>query len=158
MMGYKILLFVYMSILISGCAPDLVVATLEASGPASVNTQGDVEVPVRVIIKNQGNAAADIFKTAIEYTGPKGICIVPFNVQGQKNPWYPYTNASLPSGGEAVFSGKVILNPSKASGIVIALKAIADSCSGDDSMPDYCRVKESSERNNGSKPIPIIMP
>jgi hypothetical protein len=38
------------------------------------------------------------------------------------------------------------------------LKAIADSCSGDEFMPDYCRVEESNETNNESTPISIALP
>lgn len=55
------------------------------------------------------------------------------------------------------FKGKVIL-PSSWRGETISLNAIADSCSGDEFMEDYCRVKESNEENNKSNTLTVQAP
>jgi len=155
------LLIVCMGLLLSGCTPDLVVTTLETTALPTVNADNSVEVPIRVVVKNQGNASADIFKVATEYTGglidPTRTFVVAFNVPSQSDFWYPYTSGSLAAGGTAIFEGNVIFNPSE-HGVTVSLKATADSCSGDEFMPAYCRVEESNEGNNESAPISVPLP
>lgn len=157
------LLIVCMGLLLSGCVgkPDLVVTTLETTGPPTVNAENSVEVPIRVVVKNQGNAAADVFKVAIEFTGgavdPSRTFVVAFTVPGQTDIWYPHTGSSLAAGSTVTFAGKVTFNPAE-HGVTISLKATADSCSGDEFMPAYCRVKESDEGNNESAWISVSLP
>lgn len=150
-----------MVILLSGCSPDLVVTRLEATGSPTVNPQNSVEVPIRVVVKNQGNKSAGIFKVATEFTGspvdPTRSFVVAFTVTGQGSIWYPFTTGSLAAGSTVDFSGKVTFHPSN-HGVTVSLKAIADSCSGDEFMPSYCRVKESNENNNVSTPISLALP
>ena len=136
--------------------PDLVVITFKGSGPVEY-VSGRYEVPVRAIIRNQGGLKADIFKIATEYTGSSGTFVAPFTVEGQTSVWYPYTSAPLVPGGDVTFVGKVIL-PDSLAGQAFSLNAIADSCSGDEFMPDYCRVPESNEGNNVSYPIVLQLP
>jgi len=152
-------LIVCMALLMSGCVgkPDLVVTTLETTGAATVNSEGSVEVPIRVVVRNQGNAAADIFKVATDYTGPDGTYVVAFTVPGQSSMWYPYTSTSLAAGSDVTFAGKVTFHPD-VHGVTVSLKATADSCSGDEFMPDYCRVEESNEGNNESAAISVSLP
>jgi len=138
-------------------SPDLVVTTLEQTGDPTVNDDEAVEVPIRVIVKNQGTASAGIFKVATEYTGPDGTFVVAFTVPGQSSVWYPFTNTSLASGATVTFAGKVTFYYT-VHNVTVSLKAIADSCSGDEFMPDYCRVEESNETNNESTPISIALP
>jgi len=143
-----------------GGLPDLVVTTLEQTGDPTVNAENQVEVPIRVVVKNQGTVSAGIFKVATEYTEPRpggGTYVVAFTVPGQSSIWYPFTKVSLASGATKTFAGKVTFHPS-VHNVTVSLKAIADSCSGDEFMPDYCRVKESNETNNESAPIPLTLP
>lgn len=155
------LLIVCMVLLLSGCNPDLVVTTLETTGSPTVNADNSVEVPIRVVVKNQGNASADIFKVATEYTGgvidPTRTFVVAFTVPSQTDFWYPRTSSSLGAGSTVTFAGKVIFNPGE-HGVTVSLKATADSCSGDEFMPAYCRVEESNEGNNESTAIPVSLP
>jgi len=147
-------------LLVLGCKggkPDLVATTLVITGSASVTTEGNVEVPIRVVVKNQGKAAADIFKVATEYTGSRGTFVVAFTVPGESDIWYPFTDASLPPGGQVTYDGKVTFL-SSGGGETVSLKATADSCNGDEFMPDYCRVEESNEGNNDSTSISIPLP
>lgn len=146
---------------LSGCAADLVVTKLQTMGSPTVNAENSVEVPIQVVVKNQGGAAADVFKVATEYTGgtldPTRTFVVAFTVPGQTDIWYPRTNSPLAAGGTVAFLGKVTFHPSQ-HGVTVSLKATADSCSGDEFMPDYCRVQESNEGNNESTPISVSLP
>jgi hypothetical protein len=137
--------------------PDLVVTTLEMTGPATINPEGGVEVPILVVIKNQGGAEADVFKISTEYTGPSGTFLVPFTVPGQGDIWYASTSAPLGPGMDVTFAGNVTFQ-SALQGQTISLKAMADSCAGDEFMRDFCRVEESNEDNNESTPISVSLP
>ena len=151
------------SIILSGCPgpgpgkPDLIVKSLETTGSPTVNADNSVEVPIRVVVENQGTPAAGIFKTATEYTGPQGTFVVAFTVEGQSEFWYPYTSSPLAPGSDVTFNGKVTFKPS-VHGVTVSLNAIADSCSGDEFMPEHCRVEESNEDNNKSSAISLSLP
>jgi subtilase family serine protease len=147
-----------MSLLLAGCKPDLVITTFQTTGSAIVNPQGSVEVPIRVVVKNQGTGNAGIFKVATHYTDPGGSTyVVAFTVPGQSSIWYPYTSAPLAAGSDVTFAGKVTFHPA-VHGVTVYLKGTADSCSGDEFMPNYCRVQESNEGNNESTPIQVSLP
>jgi hypothetical protein len=152
-------LLVLVSLAIGSCggSPDLVITALEATGSPTVNAENSVEVPIRVVVKNQGSASAGGSKVATEYTGSGGTFVVAFTVPGQADIWYPHTSAGVPAGGEETFSGVVTFHPSL-HGETVNLKAVADSCSGDEFMPEYCRVEESNEGNNESSAISISLP
>ena len=137
--------------------PDLVVSSLQISGPGKFNTQGGFEVPIQVVVENQGETAGGNFKLSTEYSGPNGTFVVPFTVPGENDIWYPFINTSLPAGGRTTLNGKVTINPS-AQGYTVSLRVIADSCSGDENMPGYCRVEENNEGNNASEQWEISVP
>ena len=160
---------VCIGLLLSGCVadgngngdgngqPDLVVTTLETTGTPTVNLEDSAVVPIRVVIKNQGDAAADIFKVSTAYTGTNGPYAVAFTVPGQSNIWYPYTSEPLAAGDDVTFSGNLTFH-SSVHGVTVNITAMADSCSGDEFMPDYCRVEESDEDNNESSAISVSLP
>lgn len=128
--------------------PDLITARVRRTGSPTVNVSGSVEVPVRVRVKNRGNTAAGIFKVHVQYTSPTGgPYVVAFTVPGQSSIWYPFTSGPLAPGDIVAFDGKLTFHPS-VRGVEVTLWAYADSCSGDEFMPDYCRVLESREDNN----------
>lgn len=143
----------------AGCngKPDLIVTGISLNGSAIINSQGSVELPIKVTVKNQGSGSAGIFKISVEYTSPQGTYVVAFSVPGQSNIWYPYTTASLAGGASISFAGKLIFHPA-VRGVSVTLRATADSCSGDEFMPDYCRVDESNETNNISAPLSTVLP
>lgn len=141
-----------------GCASaDLVVTSWQSTGAPTINSQNSVEVPVRAVVRNQGGAAANLFKVAAEYTGSQGKFVVAFTVPGQSDFWYPHTTMSLAVGSDATFDGKLTFHPAL-HGETVSLMATADSCSGDEFMPDYCRVNESDEGNNASTAISVTLP
>jgi Abnormal spindle-like microcephaly-assoc'd, ASPM-SPD-2-Hydin len=137
--------------------PDLGVDSLTSMGKPTVNPQGSVEVPIQVVVRNHGNTAAGIFKVATEYTSPQRTFAVAFTVPGQDSLWYPFTKAPLAARSSVTFTGKVTFHPSVRKVIVI-LRAIADSCRGDEFMPGFCRVNESDEGNNTSVPLTLSLP
>lgn len=158
MRKYLLSLVIVITVGLTGCIkPDLIVTTLEKTGVATINAQNSVEVPIRVVVKNKGDADAKIFKTATHYTGSAGKYVVAFTVPGQSNSWYPYSNSPLEPGSEVTHNGKVTFHPS-VHGETVSLTATADSCSGDESMPEHCRVKESDEANNESSAISVSLP
>jgi hypothetical protein len=130
--------------------PDLVITGFEVTGPARLNQNSEVLLPVAVVIQNQGSAQAERFKVSIEYSDPKGTFGAPFTVPKQTDLFYPSTDGPLAAGGTVSFSGFVTL-PARNQGQTISLAALVDSCSGDEFMPRFCRVEESSEENNRSK-------
>lgn len=128
---------------------DLIVEDFAVIGPAK-KVGNNVELPVRVRVKNQGIAPAGIFKVSVHYTNSAGNeFVVAFTVPGQSSPWYPFTSAALPPNGDILFVGKLV-SPYWRDGERLRLRAIADSCSGDELMPEYCRVEECDETNNSS--------
>lgn len=161
MQRYKLLFLMGTLILIlSGCVPpvempDLIVTDFETTGAPFFRQDQGVSVPVRVTVKNQGNANAGIFKVSLHYTGSQGTFAVAFQVEGQDNLWYPYTSANLSPGNEVTFEGNALFIHGNET---VSLWALADSCSGDEFMPDYCRVDESNETNNESDAIAVILP
>lgn len=146
--------------------PDLVVVSLEANGPVGMNENGQAEAPILVIVRNQGQMPAAVFKVAAEYSdgviSPGSTFVVPFTAQptADVDPaggYYPFTRQALPPAGEVTFTGQVSFNPAERD-VTVSLRVIADSCSGEESTPDYCRVAESNETNNLSAPISLKLP
>lgn len=153
------ILIVIMGLALLGCdpvsKPDLVVPTLQATGPATINAEGRVILPIRVVVGNQGDAAAGRFKVAAEYTRSAGTFAVAFTVPGH-DIWYPYVS-SLAAAGARELRGSLTFHPA-ARGETVLLRVIADSCSGDEFMPTYCRVDESNESNNASRTVSVSLP
>ncbi|MDJ0617346.1 MAG: CAP domain-containing protein [Calothrix sp. MO_192.B10] len=134
-------------------AADLIVRQVTTGSPRIRGNQ--VEVPIRVIVQNIGNQTAGIFKVSTEYTSRRGTYAVPFTTGD--NIWYPYTERPLAPGRSIPFDGTVTFHPS-VKGQRVSLRAIADSCSGDEFMPPHCRVRESDENNNKSANITLSLP
>lgn len=126
-------------------APDLIVEQFARNGEIS-ERDGRFYVPVTVKVKNQGNKAATSFKLAVDYWRNGQQYAAPFSVSGQSSLWYPFA-PSLASGKSISFQGNVIIRiDAGAEGTIF--KVEADSCSGDELMPEFCRIKENDEGNN----------
>ncbi|HOY19240.1 MAG TPA: hypothetical protein PLC89_18170 [Haliscomenobacter sp.] len=137
--------------------PDLIVTNFVQTGASFNSPNGTVQVPVTVTVKNVGQAPAAIFKVGIDYQHPNGqIYPVMFTVSGQSNAYYPFTNSPLAAGAVLTYQGVLVFS-ANLRGNTLSAKAIADSCSGDEFMESYCRVKESSETNNSSTAINIVL-
>jgi hypothetical protein len=162
------LALVGISFLVASCAstpdrssgqPDLVVTRLEKTGLPTVNGEGQVEVPLRVVVKNQGTGAAEVFKTALEYQyhhhhGPYSVA---FTTSGQEDRVYAWTERPLAAERKVTFSGKAVF-PAAVRDVPITLHAMADSCRRETAMSSECRVPESNEDNNYSEPLILSLP
>lgn len=134
--------------------PDLVVAAISTSGAPTV-VGSNVEVPLTVVVKNQGSAAAGAFKVSVDFSRAGAAPLaVAFSVPGQ-DLWYPKATG-LNGGSSVTFTGKLLFLNS-VHGAVSTI-AMADSCSGDEFMPEHCRVKESNEANNRSTAVSVTLP
>jgi hypothetical protein len=131
--------------------PDLRVTQVTAGTPEIEDNGREADVPLTVTIKNFGGSTSSEFKISTDVkVGDDGTFVKPFTVPGQGDIWYPRQNG-LGAGEEATFSGSLYVgNPSGSSlyGQKAIITAKVDSCSGDEFMPEYCRVKESNEANN----------
>ena len=137
--------------------PDLVITSFRVTGPATV-VNGSVELPVEVVVKNQGDGQAPIFKVGVEFTRPgAGPFAVSFRVPGEASIWYPSTNGPLAGGKSVSFAGSLTFTAGSR-GRRVRIRATADSCSGDEFMADFCRVRENNEANNRSAVVSIALP
>jgi hypothetical protein len=136
--------------------PDLVIASVSQIGDLQGSENGPVEVPVEVVVINQGSGTAESqFKIEINYSSESGSGLAPFTVEGQGF-WYPFIEGLAP--GEFASVSGIVTLPDDVQGYWTTVWAIADSCSGDEFMPSYCRVEEGNEENNGGGSIDIEIP
>lgn len=131
------------------------VASLKLTGVSTPGDQG-IEVPVVVVVSNIGRGTAAPFKVSLSFSTALGVSGVAFRVPGQSNPFYPFTRGPLGPGDSASFEGVAVFD-SSLSGQTVTLWAVADSCLGDELMPAYCRVDETSERNNQSERVEFVL-
>jgi hypothetical protein len=136
--------------------PDLRVTQVTAGTPTFEEDGSVANVPLTVTVKNFGGATDKAFKTSVDVIVGSGQRYVrPFTVPGQSEMWYPW-QSGLGSGEEVTFSGNLQIGiPSGDSlyGQSATIIALADSCSGDEFMPSYCRVEESLENNNENEAV-----
>jgi hypothetical protein len=140
--------------------PDLVVVSLDAISAANINKRGFIQLPVRVVVQNQGGAAADPFKVSTSYTTPSGgreAFLVSFTVPGQGDVWFPSTRDPLAGGRTVTFEGIVTFAP-ELQDERVTLIALADSCAGEEFTPAHCRVEEGDEDNNASARLSVKLP
>lgn len=129
--------------------PDLTV-TAAATGAPSFISASEANLPLTVTITNLGDATGTRFKLSVDVIDSSGRFVKPFTVPGQTDRWYPW-KTGLARGATYSFRGTLYIGiPGGPSlhGQRITLIPRVDSCSGDEFMPDYCRVRESNERNN----------
>ncbi|MDO8670161.1 MAG: hypothetical protein Q7O66_01865 [Dehalococcoidia bacterium] len=146
------------TVTVTPAGPDLVVTSIQALSTAVRNRDSSVDVPIRIVIKNQGGVAAGVFKISTHY-GPNES-VVAFTVPRQNNLTYPFTSASLAPGASVTFDGNVHFTSNFNHGATTTLWAVADSCAGEVTTvpPPYCRVQESDEGNNKSVLITPFLP
>jgi hypothetical protein len=135
--------------------PDLVVTSITRRGaPAAAGS--NVEVPVTVTVRNQGNAAAGAFKVSTDFSKAGAAPLaVAFSVAGQTDLWYPHATG-LAAGSSITFRGKLLFLSSVHGAVTV--KALADSCAGEEFADSWCHVKESNESNNQSTGLAVTLP
>jgi hypothetical protein len=109
-------------------------------------------LPLRIVVTNRGGTDSGAFKIAVQgRTANSDPFSRPFFLNGDPQSYYVNVD-NLPPGGQEEFTGFVGFlggEPNTTAWVT----AEADSCSGDELMPDYCRVQEYDERNNVSNEL-----
>jgi hypothetical protein len=126
--------------------PDLMVTSFTAGQPSVVDNR--FQIPISVVVKNQGKAPAGVFKVKVNYIAGPGYLVGGF----------AYASSYLTAGAQVIFNGNVVFHPSVGGGVNVTLQAEADSCANEDSIRAYCRVLESNEGNNGSALVNVFLP
>ncbi len=136
-------------------APDLI-TSIYNTGEGAVNIKtGEPKIKIRVVVTNRGTTAAKIFKTSTSYTYSGKTFLIAFDVDGG---WYAWTKSSLSAGDSVTFIGWLTFSESM-QGEVVYIRALADSCSGDEFISDPpCRIDESNENNNESSSLKVFLP
>lgn len=132
--------------------PDLTVSGV-ATGAPSFITPSEANLPLTVTIQNLGDSTSTRFKLSVDVIDSSGRFVKPFTVPGQSDRWYPWKTGQA-RGASYSFRGTLYIGiPSGPSlhGQRITIIPRVDSCSGDEFMPDYCRVRESNEANNENR-------
>jgi hypothetical protein len=125
--------------------PDLVISGLEVIQPPQINEREKrIDMPVRVIVDNQGDGEAEPFEIAINCLVLQKPCL--------EDEWFLIfnTQAPLPAGEQISFSGTGYV-PLDYLGETATLIAEADPC------PGSCRVTEIREDNN-TRSISVQLP
>lgn len=146
---------------VAQAAPDLIVSSFRVTGAPRVLPSGNVTVPVQVALSNRGVDIAGRFKIHAEAraTG-SDFYVVPLQpVMGATSDsgWYAWTVSALFPGRTVSFTANVLFTRVWR-GKTVALRAFADSCSGEEFMPSYCRIHETVETNNDSTSRSIFIP
>lgn len=155
------LLLIFFGLLFSACneKPDLVITRIEAIGEKSVNSAGEIELPVRVVVKNSGNAAVNGFGLITQYILPNGTYEAPFRFQGlsfEQDHTTASFLSSLTARSKLTVYGKVIF-PKEVAGWTVALKAKVVCCDGENLTPEHEHIVERYDDNNESFPIQVSL-
>ncbi len=129
--------------------PDPRIGSIAAGTPSFVNPS-EANLPLTVTIQNPGDTTNTRFKVSVDVIDSSGRFVKPFMVADSSDRWYPW-KSGLARGASYSFRGTLyvgIPGGSSLHGQTITIVPRVDSCSGDEFMPDYCRVRESNERNN----------
>jgi len=129
--------------------PDLVVTTISTGAPSFIGPS-EANLPLSVTIRNNGDPTDVRFKISVYVVDSAGKFVKPYTVTASGDRWYPW-KTGLARGESYTFRGTLYIGkPGGASlhGQRITIIPRVDSCSGDEFMSDYCRVRESNEANN----------
>jgi len=129
--------------------PDVVVTAIATGAPSFINAS-EANVPLTVTIMNIGDATSTRFKLSVDVIDSSGKYVKPFTVPGQSDRWYP-RKTGLARGESYSFRGTLYIGIPRGPslhGQRITIIPYVDSCSGEEFMPDYCKIRESNERNN----------
>jgi hypothetical protein len=132
--------------------PDLIVTGIAAGAPSFISSS-EANLPLTVTIMNRGDATGVRFKLSVDVIDSAGRFVKPFTVLASGDRWYPW-KTGLARGQTYNFRGTLYIGiPRGASlhGQRITIIPRVDSCSGDEFMPAYCRVRESNEGNNENR-------
>ena len=148
--------------------PDLVVRDLRLNGDPSFGPEGQVLVPVAMVVANEGDVPAVPFKVSMHFTSTSPRLSGTFTAffapdesdrvaaQGA----YAFATGELswiPGENELPITGTVRIGKDW-QGEVVEIFAVADSCVGEEFAPEACRVVEFDEENNLSSAVRLTLP
>lgn len=141
-----------------GCGdrPDLEVAKIESMGAPRMNSGGDIELPIRIIIGNRSDASATRFHIVVEYLLPQGTFEAPFIFSGVRFEKSECHVTPLRESGEVEVFGKVVF-PERHYGWTAVVKARVTCCDPETVLPTHTHQEESYTDNNESWPIQIVL-
>lgn len=147
-------MFLYTMILATAAngLPDLTVTQIATGAPSFINPS-EANLPLTVTITNLGDATGTRFKLSVDVIDSSGRFVKPFTVPSSSDRWYPW-KTGLARGETYSFRGTLYIGTPRGPslhGQRITIIPRVDSCSGDEFMPDYCRVRESNEGNNENR-------
>jgi hypothetical protein len=134
--------------------PDLTVTGIATGAPSFINPS-EANLPLTVTIQNSGDATSTRFKLSVDVIDSSGRFVKPFTVPASSDRWYPW-KTGLARGASYSFRGTLYIGKPRGPslhGQRITIIPHVDSCSGDEMMPDYCRVQESNEGNNENQRV-----
>ena len=136
--------------------PDLTILGIIVDDPFFENRV--VKIPLTVTVANLGTVAAGPFKVGVEMIGEDGRgYAVPFTVPREEDLWRPEIRG-LGGREETTVSGSVTLADPSLFGQIPTLVVRADSCAGDEFIPEGCRVQETNEDNNEESAGRLVLP
>lgn len=138
--------------------PDVVVQDFHTTDTLRINALQRPERPVSLTLRNAGNAPAAIFKVAAQFDDSAfgGATFFLSLVVPGGDSAYAFTAAPLAPGDSVTLTGSVIWDGLTHG--VAPYRVEGDSCSGDEGLPDYCRVDEFDESNNLSQDLTDTLP
>lgn len=146
--------------------PDIVVRDLRLNGDPVFGPKGEVLIPVAMVVANQGDVPAVPFKVAVHFTSARlrGFFLTFFEpeetdqIAGQDG--FAFTTGELswiPGENEIPITGTAVFSEDR-QGDVVEIFAVADSCAGEEFVPEECRVVEFDEENNVSFGVKLTLP
>lgn len=129
--------------------PDLKILDIRHGSPAFTQSGKNVNLPIEVALENAGAKTSNKFKLSVDVIYPNGNKFyAPFSVAGQGDAEEPWLNG-LASRKNVSISGNLTLRYDEPLyDKTVTLIVTADSCLGDEFMPEECRVPECDEKNN----------
>jgi hypothetical protein len=120
----------------------------------------NLQVSLRVVVANRGDApatasATNLPKVAVLYGANRTVTA--FTVRGENDPSFPRLSVPIAAGATVTLEGVArvpFAGPNQPSA---TLYVEADSCRDLESPPAGCRVQESNEQNNESKPVAVSL-
>lgn len=147
---------IFSSASVFGIAPDLVITSRHLGG-ISVDSAGNFLIPISATVQNQGRDLAGRFKVAADFSPTAGsLFFAPMQYIGsptnsfQGDQAYIWSRHAFPVAMARTFSA-IVRIPKSYAGRTVGIRLHVDSCSGEEFMPDYCRIDESREDNNFSR-------
>lgn len=155
-MNTQFLLTGLVLICVWGCAdrPDLEITQFESIGPSRVNSEGEIEQPVKLVITNGGEGEATRFHIVTEYLLPSGTFEARFVFSGMSFHAPMFETMPLAANRELHVFGTVIF-PEKHHGWTAILKARLECCHPEARPPDHEHQREAYTDNNESWPIQV---